>query len=194
MKSTHPHEITDCFREIPAFLSGTSFTHMLEIMRKALPTAFLAACIASCSTTDPREVRVPGHVAVLTVSSRFSGWGLNFCSEGEPVKDLYSRPEWNCPTIGGEIHVVRVKYGQSLTDGQPVPTFDVLVPYAVDGTGKHAITLLIEPASGDLAADTGVKYWARSVSFLDSSCHEEQTGSRFSHCLRMLLDDIGKNP
>jgi hypothetical protein len=163
-------------------------------MSKILAAIVLAALTASCSTVRARDAAIPRTVVGVTASSTFSGWGLNWCSKGEPVKNLYSRPEWDCPTIGGEIHIVRVKRGLSLADMSNVPTFNVLVPAAVEGTYPHGILLRIVPAASELAADTGVAYWASSFSFIDSMCPGEKPGHWSSACLDKLRAEFANEP
>lgn len=147
---------------------------------------------SGCSSNNPINITPPAAVAGTTISSKFSGWGKNWCSKGEPVKNLYSSPEWNCLTVGGEIHVVRIKNGISLSDGSDVPTFDVLIPAAVDGSDKHGIALLLEKAPENIASDTGVFYWAKEFSFLSLECPDEKHKSPSSGCLDILRKKYGQ--
>lgn len=91
--------------------------------------------------------------------------------------------------IGGEIYVVRVKNGKSLADGSPIPTFDVLVPAAVNGVGEQGIVLVIEPAPAELVADTGVQYWAKDFAFQTSICPAEKTTIPSAACFADLKEE-----
>jgi hypothetical protein len=177
-----------------SFIAWLSRNRTLDFMLKIFATAVVAALIVSCSTASSRRASVPKFVVGITASSKFSGWGLNWCSEGEPVKNLYSRPEFNCSMLGGEIHIVRVKRGVSLSDMSAVSTFDVLVPVAIDGTSPHGIALAIEPAPADLVADTGVRYWARYLLPAYFACPDEKPGEWSSQCLDKLRRELANVP
>lgn len=90
--------------------------------------------------------------------------------------------------------MVRVKGGTSLIDMSSVPTFDVLVPAGIDGESSHGIILVTEPAPPDLAADTGVQYWATSFSFTHFECPGERASSLSSACLAKLHRKFGNEP
>jgi hypothetical protein len=150
--------------------------------------------LCGCGSFPILNTPLPSVVAGKTVSSQFSGWGLNWCSEGEPVKDLYSGPALNCISMGGEIYVVRVINGVSLVDGRAIADFDILVPAAVDGVGKHGIILVVEAAPTELATDTGVQNWAIDFAFQSFICPDDKSDFPSASCLEELKEKYAPVP
>jgi len=142
--------------------------------------------VLSCfSSVESRPSEIPKAVTGMTISSKFSGWGRDWCSHGEPVKDLYNKPH-DCVIVGGEIHIVRVTNAISLANQSKVPDFDVLVPAAVDGTSSYGLIVNLEPAPADIAADTGVRYWAKDFGFIHFVCPRDNPRKLSSRCFKKL--------
>lgn len=135
-----------------------------------------SAFAASCATRSP-DGAVPTRFTAVPKSSAYTNWALNWCRDGEPVKNLFESAEFDCVQVGGEIYKVRVTDLVSL-DGTRLPGSSyVLVARHALGVRRSNTTrwyFSVVDAEPAMAADTGVTLFARHYRSGIVLCDETQ--------------------
>jgi hypothetical protein len=131
-------------------------------------------CLAACVTAEP-GVETPSLVSGTVAKPRYTGWRRDWCSAGEPVRELSCQGDET--SVGGEIYRSILKDGKSLAGSRLPSRLVIGYPAHSLSRGYRASQwLMLQAAPKDFRDATGIDLLAVDYGMYDEqrSCMVER--------------------